>query len=672
MADKRDILIRLLGEETVARMADRAGDGLDRFGKSLDATERDAQDLDRQIADVDDSLKQLAVAFARTSDAADRMDISKAMRRQQTELRKLTKARDLLPDMEKEGTEAASGFAASFVARVGPLLARAPVNPAGAAIGGALAAGLVPTLSGVIAGAVVGGVGIGGVAGGLALAAKDSRVQAAGKQLADIVGADLEESGGRFVGPAIDGLEVLRDAWNDVSDDIDATLAASSRYVVPLARGVADFVREITPGIRQAAEAAGPIIREIGQGLPRLGRAISDVLEDFSENADEGASAMRWLFMVIEGGIRVVGGMINTFAGWYRALLAVDEVAVDVADHLWGWIPGMGEGIDAGRKRIEELRGALDGSGESGEKAGDNIFGGLKKVEDGAAGAASEVRSLKDILDDFANKTLDARAANREFEAAIDAATESVKENGRTLDTGTAKGRANQQQLDELVRTTQRKSAATLQMTQSQEKANAVTEQGKAAFIRAATAMGMEAGQARSLAAQLFAIPNVNRTVSVQTKSAEAAIRRVQAGLGKVNSKDIRIGVYYTTKGDLKLPGGTQLKGLSGGGPVTGPGAKGVDSQVRLLAPGEHVLTAAEVDAAGGHAGVERIRSVLRGQGGQAPAMAMSGGGGASVVNQYSISVSVPAAVNPAEVGRQVVEAIRAYERGSGKGWRTA
>ncbi|MEV4271926.1 hypothetical protein [Micromonospora aurantiaca (nom. illeg.)] len=670
--DKRDILIRLLGEETVARMADRAGDGLDRFGKSLDATERDAQDLDRQIADVDDSLKQLAVAFARTSNAADRMDISKAMRRQQAELRKLTKARDLLPDMDAEGAEAASGFAASFVARVGPLIARAPVSPAGAAIGGALAAGLVPTMSAAVAGAVVGGVGIGGVAGGLALAAKDSRVQAAGKQLADIVGADLEESGGRFVGPAIDGLEVLRDAWNDVSGEIDATLAASSRYVVPLARGVADFVREITPGIRQAAEAAGPIIREIGQGLPRLGRAISDVLEDFSENADEGASAMRWLFMVIEGGIRVVGGMVNTFAGWYRALLAVDEVAVDVADHLWGWIPGMGDAIDAGRKRIDELKGALDGSGESGEKAGDNIFGGLKKVEEGAAGAASEVRSLKDILDDFANKTLDARAANREFEAAIDDATASIRENGRTLDAGTDKGRRNQEALDAIVKATYRKRDATLAATSDQAKANAVVERGRAAFLRAADAAGMEAGAAKRLADRLFAIPNVNRTVSVQTKSAEAAIRRVQAGLGKVNSKDIRIGVYYTTKGDLKLPGGTQLKGLSGGGPVTGPGAKGVDSQVRLLAPGEHVLTAAEVDAAGGHAGVERIRSVLRGQGGQAPAMAMSGGGGASVVNQYSISISVPAAVNPAEVGRQVVEAIRAYERGSGKGWRTS
>ena len=100
MPDKRDILIRLLGEETVSRMAGKAGDGLDKLGDSLDATEKDARDLDRQIAEVEGSLKTLAVAFARTDDAVDRLDITKSMRRQQSELRKLTSAKNLLGDAE--------------------------------------------------------------------------------------------------------------------------------------------------------------------------------------------------------------------------------------------------------------------------------------------------------------------------------------------------------------------------------------------------------------------------------------------------------------------------------------------------------------------------------------------------------------------------------------------
>ena len=258
MPDKRDILIRLLGEETVSRMAGKAGDGLDKLGDSLDATEKDAKDLDRQIAEVEGSLKALAVAFTRTQDEVDRVDLTKAIRRQQAELRKLTKARDLLPDFGEAGVEAAERFGIQFVQRVGPLVAKAPLGPAGAALGVAMAAFFTPILSAGVAGAVLGGVGAGGVIGGIALASKDSRVQAAGKGLGEAVMGDLEESAGRFVQPTIQGIGIIRSAWDDVSDDVDGVLAAASRFVVPLARGIADAGRRLAPAFREAAEAAEP------------------------------------------------------------------------------------------------------------------------------------------------------------------------------------------------------------------------------------------------------------------------------------------------------------------------------------------------------------------------------------------------------------------------------
>ncbi|WP_330438823.1 hypothetical protein OHB44_28030 [Micromonospora sp. NBC_00821] len=671
--DKREILVSLLGEETVSKMADRAGGGLDRFGKSLDATEKDAQDLDRQIADVEGSLKMLAVAFARTSDEADRIDISKGIRRQQAELRKLVKSKDLLPDFAEAGGNAAEGFGASFVARIGPLLAKAPVGPAGAVIGSVVAATLAPTLSAAVAGAVVGGVGIGGVIGGVSLAAKDSRVQAAGKHLGETIMGDLEDSAGRFVGPTIRGIGIIGDAWSDVADDVDDVFQSAARYVEPLAQGVAGLVREIGPGVAEAAAAAGPIIREISEGLPRLGRALSDMFSDFSENADEGASAIRYLFIVAESGIRTTSALVTGFASLYRTLLDVGEAGGAVADTLWGWIPVLGDQVEGGRAKIAELKGALDASGDSGAEAGDGIFGGLMKAAAGASTATTEIRSLQEAVDEFAGKTLDARAASRDFEEAIDAASEAVKRNGKTLADGTEKGRANQAALDAIAAAAIRKSQATLAATGSQEQANAVTERGRAAFLRAADAMGMEAGKARELANKLFGIPNVKRDISIKDKAARDAIARVIAAAGKI--KDIHRGIYYTVKGDLKVPGGTQLKGASTGGPVIGSGPKGVDSEPYLLAPGEHILSAEEVDAAGGHAGVERIRAALRGgrsPAGTAAAGGFGGGGGgpASVVNHYSITVQVAPGADLADVGRVTVRAIQAYERGNGKGWR--
>lgn len=669
--DKREILVSLLGEETVSKMADRAGGGLDRFGKSLDATERDAKDLDRQIADVEGSLKILAVAFARTGDAADRMDLTKAMRKQQAELRKLTKSRDLLPDLNKAGEEAASGFGASFIARVGPLLAKAPVGPAGLAIGSAIAVTAVPTISAAIAGAVVGGVGIGGVVGGATLAAKDARVQAAGKQLAEAVTSDLEKSGTRFVTPMIRGIQIIQGAWDDVSGDIDSALESASRYVEPLAKGVANFARELAPGLREAADAAGPIVDVLSEELPEVGAELSHMLSTFADDADEGASALRFVFRVAEDGIAVVTDTVHAFAEMYRVLVSVADAAVTVAEATYGWAPLLGDQVDRARDKVDAMKSDLEAGGKAGGEAGQQIEGGLMKAADAADTAQGEVRSLQDALDEFAGMALDARAADREFEQAIDDATESLKANGRTLADGTEKGRANQAALDDIAQATRRKAAATLAATGSQEQANAVTNAGRAAFLRAAEAMGMEAGKARALANQLFGIPNIDRSVEIRDKEARAAIDRVVRAQGRI--KDVYRGIYFTVKGDLKLPGGTSLKGAASGGPVLGSGPKGVDSVPMLLAPGEHVLTAREVDAAGGHAGIERIRALLRGGGGSTPAAAglsAPAGGAASMVNQFQITVNVPPTANAAEVGRVTVEAIRAYEQRSGSGWR--
>lgn len=48
------------------------------------------------------------------------------------------------------------------------------------------------------------------------------------------------------------------------------------------------------------------------------------------------------------------------------------------------------------------------------------------------------------------------------------------------------------------------------------------------------------------------------------------------------------------------------------GGPITGPGAKGKDSQLIMAAPGEHMLTAGEVDMLGGQSGAYALRAAIR------------------------------------------------------------
>jgi hypothetical protein len=72
------------------------------------------------------------------------------------------------------------------------------------------------------------------------------------------------------------------------------------------------------------------------------------------------------------------------------------------------------------------------------------------------------------------------------------------------------------------------------------------------------------------------------------------------------NVKRITLESYTVGNRTVSIPG------QATGGPVIGPGPKGKDSELRMLAPGEHVITAEEVDAAGGHAAVEDWRRALR------------------------------------------------------------
>jgi SLT domain-containing protein len=61
----------------------------------------------------------------------------------------------------------------------------------------------------------------------------------------------------------------------------------------------------------------------------------------------------------------------------------------------------------------------------------------------------------------------------------------------------------------------------------------------------------------------------------------------------------------------------------------------------------------------------ERGPELVRFRGGESVTPAGAGG------NTYQITVNVPATVSKAAVGREIVEHIREYERGSGKRWRS-
>lgn len=145
-------------------------------------------------------------------------------------------------------------------------------------------------------------------------------------------------------------------------------------------------------------------------------------------------------------------------------------------------------------------------------KAGEEKYGRLAQAQQdntdatksGTGATHDNTDAIKDNVEKLNaqyNASLRLRGDKRAFQAAIDDATDALKRNGKTLDIHTEKGRANQQALDNIA-------SAALAV-------GGDMEQGRAAYIRAATAMGMSKKAAAELADKLGLIKSKNVDVTV-------------------------------------------------------------------------------------------------------------------------------------------------------------
>ena len=135
---------------------------------------------------------------------------------------------------------------------------------------------------------------------------------------------------------------------------------------------------------------------------------------------------------------------------------------------------------------------------------------------DGAGDAATEAAaSMEDLVKGmtaYASASLALSGSQIAFEDAVDSATAAVKENGKTLDITTEKGRANRSALDGIA-------SSALKVYEGMQQAGAGTEElgqfaavSRQSFIDAATAMGMLPEEAARLADAYQLLPGMVNT----------------------------------------------------------------------------------------------------------------------------------------------------------------
>lgn len=162
-----------------------------------------------------------------------------------------------------------------------------------------------------------------------------------------------------------------------------------------------------------------------------------------------------------------------------------------------------------------------------------------------AAGEASD--SLSDMLDGLVAlglANLDEREAMRQYEAAIDSVTESIKENGTSLDITTEKGRNNQDALDGIASEGIAAAQAMAEHGRSQEDVQGQLQNTYDDLVAAGKQFGVGGDKAKKMAREILEIPP---GVSVKSWMDDAAKKEARATKKAVDDidKDVQINVHF-------------------------------------------------------------------------------------------------------------------------------
>ncbi len=255
----------------------------------------------------------------------------------------------------------------------------------------------------------------GGLIAGLALASSDAARQANAMNTANLAVAGAMAGGpwgaaiGGGVGLLLDFAEAEKQAAAG-ADDFRATLDAQTGALTDRSASLAlDKLQQ--DGWLKDAEKAGVTARELSDAVLRGGDAYDQVAAKIDNAAG-------------------FTDMFTRDSGDLKSRLQELHGEVQRGQSEWSFLAPV----------LEEATSAT----ESGADAALSYASATRA----AAGATRSFTAAQERLNNFLTK----RQTLRDYEEALDSVRESLKANGRTMDVNTGKGRANQQALDDLVR----------------------------------------------------------------------------------------------------------------------------------------------------------------------------------------------------------------------------
>lgn len=491
-------------------------------------------------------------------------------------------ADDNVKTSQKSGKDSATGFAERFKAgieQIGSAIAPNLTKQVGGAVSEAaeaanplLVAGVVaatPLIAATLSAAISGGVALGAAGIGVLLVSKDPEVKAAGTALGKHFMTSLQQDASPFVAPVLAGIATIGKRFDGLQPTIANIFKNSSTFVQPLVDGATRGVAGILRGADTLVAKAGPVVDALGNSIGNLGQDFGNFLAGVDTKG--AAAAINDLTDATGTLLAVTGPLISGLSQVY-GVASKFGVVKSVAESLLGPIGMLAPLLGDTGKKAKDL-------GTSADAVTAAVTTGIPAIDTYGQSVLTAGGSLEDMAtaaDAATTAQLSLFGSFTDVGAAEDAATESAKKNGKTLDEHTEKGRANRTALTNLGKALESNYENYKDLNGIGPKTDTVLEKNRTAFYNAAYEMTHSKTAAEKLTTAIFGIP-VKKSVKVDANTHDAA-GRLSALQDKVNAlhgKVVQLTIQqnYVTFGKPGSGGGLAsggVKGAASGGPQNG------------------------------------------------------------------------------------------------------
>lgn len=306
-----------------------AGQEVNDLGKEFTESDRKAKEAVNGYTSIKDSLlkldiqaeisrtelRKLSAALADTDDAAQRIDISKAIRKLNADLAATTAASKRLKILADVDVDKA-GFAKK-ISDLGSGITGLASNQAGLIIGASIGAAVGPTLLSAAGAAIAGGVGLGVLGLGIVKAVQaDDNLTLAGQKVVEKLNRAITANVSSLTVPIENSFEKIGAFAERLQGKIGPVFRSLADDVGPFIDKVLGAGEAISDVLLKKATESGPAIDALGDGISMLGSATAGFLDKIVDTGPGAADNLR----LVLGGISDLITFTGNFLGLIQKL----------------------------------------------------------------------------------------------------------------------------------------------------------------------------------------------------------------------------------------------------------------------------------------------------------------------------------------------------------------